>query len=222
MRNKDTAPLFYSFRRCPYAMRARLAITASQTKCQLREIILRNKPAEMLEISPKGTVPVLQLPDGRVIEESIEVMHYALSQSDPHKWLWQNAEEEDAIKTLIHHNDGAFKSALDRYKYTNRYEGVDHITEREKCRLFLQILQDHLAANGQLCARRETIADWAIMPFIRQCRIADPKWFDALALPNLHTWLNTMMDSGLFTSIMEKYPAWQTDDPVTYFPEIKP
>ncbi len=218
MSNFSSRPLLYSFRRCPYAMRARLAIAGAGFDCQLREIILRDKPAHMLEISPKGTVPVLQLPNGHVIEESIEIMQYVLEQSDPHQWLGQNEEEQQDIKGLIAHNDGDFKKALDRYKYTDRYEDAVHEDEQQKCLKTLTALNHRLGENIYLCADRQTLADWAIMPFIRQCRIANIAWFDAQELPHLHKWLKNALESALFLSVMTKYPQWQEGDDPTPFP----
>ncbi len=115
-------PILYSFRRCPYAMRARMAIAASGQTCALREVVLRNKPPEMIAVSPKGTVPVLVLPDERVIEESLEIMHWALGRNDPQGWLAPLNDDRDALDAMIAENDGPFKDALDRYKYPTRYE----------------------------------------------------------------------------------------------------
>ena len=117
----DKTPILYSFRRCPYAMRARLAIAVSGQTCALREVVLRNKPPEMIQASPKGTVPVMLLPNGHVLEESLEIMHWALNKSDPEGWLAPLNEASDHINTLISENDGSFKENLDRYKYPTRY-----------------------------------------------------------------------------------------------------
>ena len=203
-----SAPIFYSFRRCPYAMRARMALMASGQQVRLREVVLRDKPAEMLEASPKGTVPVLILEDGRVIDESLDVMNWALAQNDPGDWKTDSAAE------LIAEADGPFKKALDRYKYPSRYEdeGTDRLEQRAKGREFLAKLNDRLAAHDQLLGDQITQADIAIFPFVRQFANTDRAWFDAEPLPHLQRWLARHLDSQLFSTIMKKYPQWKSGD----------
>lgn len=202
-----TSPTFYSFRRCPYAMRARLALYASGQTVELREIVLRDKPAHMLEISPKGTVPVLLLPDGEVIDESIDIMHWALNQNDPEHWL--NKESQD----LITQNDAVFKLALDRYKYPNRFEDEDCTTAFDNAAIILQDLNARIDKNkGALCAPQNTLADYAIFPFIRQCANVDKDRFNALKLPHLQNWLTAHLESELFAAIMPKFNPWQDGD----------
>ncbi|WP_327194330.1 glutathione S-transferase [Novosphingobium mangrovi (ex Hu et al. 2023)] len=203
-------PVLYSFRRCPYAMRARLALRVAGIACELREVKLANKPDAMLEASPKGTVPVLVLPDGKVVEESLEVMHWALERSDPEGWL----ERGDA--QLIARNDGPFKHDLDRYKYPERH-GSDPEVHRQGALETLRDLDARIALSGQLCGDRRGLADMAIMPFIRQFAATDRAWFDAQDLPALRAWLDGHLASELFTSVMPKYTPWQPGDAPVWF-----
>lgn len=194
-------PVLYSFRRCPYAMRARLALSVSRTRCQLREVVLRAKPASMLAASPKGTVPVLVLPSGAVIEESLDIMRWALGQHDPENWL---SRDDPA---LVAENDGAFKQALDRYKYPERYD-VDPLIHRALGLTFLHRINARLADRGQLCGPVRGLADAAIMPFVRQFAAVDQAWFDEQSLSHLQAWLSDHLASELFDAIMIRLPSW--------------
>jgi glutathione S-transferase len=207
-------PILYSFRRCPYAMRARLALTVSGTPCELREVTLRAKPAAMLAASPKGTVPVLVLPSGAVIDESLDIMRWALATSDPEDWL----ERDDP--PLIAENDGAFKHALDRYKYPERY-AEDPREYREQGLAFLQRIDARLAAGGQLCGPVRGLADAAIMPFVRQFAAVDRLWFDAQPLPHLRAWLGEHLASALFDTIMTRRQPWTPGDPPIFLPDLQ-
>lgn len=193
--------LLYSFRRCPYAMRARLALAISGVPFELREVKLSAKPQAMLDASPKGTVPVLVLGDGTVIDQSLEIMRWALMRHDPEGWLARDDEE------LIGTNDGAFKQALDRYKYPQRYEqdGLDH---RALGLAFLGGLEQRLRETGQLCGDKRGLADAAIMPFVRQFAAVDPDWFAAQPLPHLQAWLAGHLASDLFQRIMIRAQPW--------------
>tara|TARA_R110002110_G_scaffold122424_2_gene298620 strand:- start:1821 stop:2483 length:663 start_codon:yes stop_codon:yes gene_type:complete len=213
-------PVLYSFRRCPYAMRARLAIAASGQTCALREVVLRNKPAEMLEASPKATVPVLVFPDGQVIEESDEIMEWALGVSDPDGWLFPALGTADEMKALIAANDGNFKHHLDRYKYPGRYENVDPLHHRSEGVAFLELLEARLSPAGFLFGDRFSMADAAIAPFVRQFAHVDKDWFDELDLPKVRNWLQGVLDSAIFATVMQKYPAWQTGDEEPLFPDV--
>lgn len=204
-------PILYSFRRCPYAMRARLAIQAAGIACELREIVLRDKAPEFLETSPKGTVPVVV--DGTVIEESHDVMLWALRQNDPEGWLEMPDAGYDLLDTVI----GPFKTALDRYKYQNRH-GSDIEEERTKASDFLNRLETQLGGKSFLFGDSPSIADMGILPFIRQFANTDRAWFDAQPWPNVIRWLNAFLASDRFAAIMGKYPQWQSGDPVTIFP----
>ncbi|SDM47761.1 glutathione S-transferase [Maricaulis salignorans] len=197
-------PVLYSFRRCPYAMRARLALAASETVVEHREVLLRGKPAEMLAASPKGTVPVLVLPDGQVVEESLDIMRWALGRHDPRGWLTAG----DAMFDLVAINDGPFKQALDRYKYPNRYDGEDALENRARGLEILTALEARLAGSAFLCGEAMSLADAAIFPFVRQFAHTDREWFARQALPHLQAWLAAHLASPLFTGVMQKYPVW--------------
>lgn len=212
-------PILYSFRRCPYAMRARLALAASGQRVELREVALRDKPAELLDASPKATVPVLVLPDGAVIEESLDVMRWALAISDPEGWWPDDPGERARIDTLIAVNDGAFKAALDRYKYPDRYAGetIDRSAQRAIAAAILSGHDERLA-SGWLVGGRPTLADVALLPFVRQFAHVDRDWFDAQPWPNLIGWLDRFLQSARFAAIMGKYRPWRPGDPATLFP----
>ncbi|MEM7689939.1 MAG: glutathione S-transferase [Pseudomonadota bacterium] len=211
-------PILYSFRRCPYAMRARMALWVAGITVELREVKLANKPPELLETSPKATVPVLALNDGTVLEESLSIMRWALEQSDPEGWL----AGDDAA--LIARNDGAFKRHLDRYKYPTRYPdeaGGDEETFRFDHRshglAFLESLNTRLADSKQLCGPARTLTDIALFPFIRQFANTDRDWFDAQGLPHLHLWLEAHLASDLFANVMPKFAPWKAGDAPTFF-----
>jgi len=201
-------PVLYSFRRCPYAMRARMALLVSETPVRLREVVLRDKPEAMVAASPKATVPVLVLSDGQVIDESLAIMHWALDRNDPQAW-WQGSEAETG---LIAEADGPFKHHLDRYKYPVRYENVDAIEHRTGGLAFLEKLDHLIQQSGQLMGERPSLADHAIFPFVRQFANHDRAWFDSLPLPALQKWLDDHLVSPLFAATMQKYPQWQSGD----------
>ncbi|WP_298089554.1 glutathione S-transferase [uncultured Sphingomonas sp.] len=194
-------PILYSFRRCPYAMRARLALAVSGVRYELREVRLSAKPDAMLAISPKGTVPVLRTADGAVIDQSLAIMRWALLLRDPDDWL---ARDDPA---LVASNDGSFKYHLDRYKYPDRH-GSDATKHRDLGLLFLRELEVRLAAAGLLAGIRMGIADAAIMPFVRQFAAVDREWFDTLTLPHLQAWLAAHLASDLFQRIMYRVAPW--------------
>jgi glutathione S-transferase len=212
-------PILYSFRRCPYAMRARLALVYANIQVELREVVLRDKPAELLELSPKATVPVLQLLDGEILEESIDIMLWALEQHDPDYWYQNRSPVQQAeMRMLIKQNDGEFKYYLDRYKYADRYPEHDKIYYRQQGEKFLKQLETSLSKTNYLFGDQISLADMAILPFIRQFAFADKDWFNQAPYPNIQRWLDEFLDSPLFQTIMPKFSAWQTDDPVTLFP----
>lgn len=203
-------PVLYSFRRCPYAMRARLALFVSATICEIREVKLSAKPDAMIEASLKATVPVLVLPDGRVIDESLDVMRWALGNRDPDGWL----DRDDA--ELVAANDGPFKRDLDRYKYPNRH-GSDPGEHRAAGLPHLQRLEARLAAHANLCGEEAGLADAAIFPFVRQFAETDRAWFDVQPLPHLHAWLGRHLASPLFEAIMVRRDPWQPGDAPVFF-----
>ncbi|MCP9917677.1 DUF952 domain-containing protein [Cyanobium sp. ATX 6F1] len=218
-------PILYSFRRCPYAIRARLAIEAAGLLVELRELELKAKPAEMLAASPKGTVPVLVLPTGEVIEESLAVMAWALGQHDPGDWRRAGdgpaaANERAQIAALIDANDGTFKVHLDRYKYAHRFAGADPLAHRQAT---LDILRDwnaRLELGGWLLGGRPSLADIALLPFVRQFRQADAGWFDRLPdLAPLHTWLGRFLASPELAVVMEREPPWAPGESPRLFPK---
>ncbi|MEL6370038.1 MAG: glutathione S-transferase [Pseudomonadota bacterium] len=211
----DALPILYSFRRCPYAMRGRMALAVSGQTVSLREVILKNKPAEMIGASAKGTVPVLVRADGVVIDESIDVMDWALNQHDPEGWLAPDLPKQ---KALIAENDGPFKHHLDRYKYATRYEGADALTHRVAGMAFLDQLSETLGDKANIFRDARALSDIAIFPFVRQFRIADPEWFDRHVPANLVAWLNRHMESDLFQSVMGKYAPWQSGEEGVIFP----
>lgn len=198
-------PILYSYRRCPYAMRARMAIWVANIQVEVREISLREKPAHLLQISPKGTVPVLQLPDGTVLEQSLDIMQWALVQSDPQGWL--NADPE-AVNALITINDGDFKKTLDRYKYPDRYPEHPQELYRQQGEQFLQRLEAALEQHDYLLGDKPSMADVAIFPFIRQFSAVDAEWFASSAYPKLRDWLEGWLQSPLFETVMQKYPTY--------------
>nr|WP_067296676.1 glutathione S-transferase [Marinobacterium profundum] len=216
-------PILYSFRRCPYAIRARLALARAGIRCELREVVLRDKPAQMLAISAKGTVPVLLVPadshypeGGQVIAESIDIMRWALGQQDPGCWL--SGTDAKAAAELISRNDGEFKWALDRYKYADRYPECSAAEYRAMAEPFLQTLEDGLQQGRGLLSPGYSLADAAIFPFIRQFALVDPVWFEASGYTALTLWLSDWLASDLFAGVMRKYPQWCLGDGVTLFP----
>jgi len=214
-KSKNNLPILYSFRRCPYAMRARLAIHISGQKCELREVLLRDKPPSMLEYSPKGTVPVLVLQDGNVIDESLDVIDWALNLNDPGDW--QRSKDTKKTKELIKINDGEFKYHLDRYKYSKRYDNEDPEFHRKKCLKFIESVNNELNNSKYIFDDNISYADIVVLPFIRQFRIADIEWFDSLPYDNLKKWLSSFLDSSLLNSIMKKYDLWQEGDSLIIF-----
>ena len=194
-------------------MRARLAILASGLTVELREIVLREKAPEFLASSPKGTVPVLVTPSA-VIEESLEVMLWALDRSDPESWLVM----PEAGLEWIARCDGPFKTALDHTKYAVRYPDLDPKRERGRAAEFLLDLNSQIANSDWIFGATRTLADMAIVPFIRQFANSDRSWFDAQPWPDLQRWLSRFLASNHFAGIMTKYPKWQAGDRPVIFP----
>ncbi|MAL00825.1 MAG: glutathione S-transferase [Alcaligenaceae bacterium] len=214
----DFLPILYSFRRCPYAMRARLAVAASGLSCQLREVVLRNKPQPMLDASPKGTVPVLVLPDNEVVDESFDIMLWALRQKDPGQWLRPEREDVETMMALIASCDQVFKYHLDRYKYPQRYEDTESAPHGQAGVAWLGQLETRLQSSRYLFGERPCLADTAIMPFVRQFARTDMGWFNAQPLTRVNAWLSAWLESPLFMQIMHKYKPWEEGDPPVVFP----
>lgn len=231
-------PVLYSFRRCPFAMRARLAIDIAQVQCELREVVLANKPAAMLQASPKGTVPILIDPQAGVIDQSLDIMLHVLTQSGCAAYL-PNPDPGHFTNAWVRTCDGAFKHHLDRYKYASRYrdmteaEGVDaprseaharrdepsrERDHREQASEFVALLERHLHTHRHLAGHCEGWADLAIAPFLRQFRLADAQWFDAQDWPNVHAWLDAFTSSDRFVRVMQKFAPWQQDTEGVLFP----
>jgi len=200
-----TLPILYSYRRCPYAMRARMALKYAGVNVEIREISLREKPAAMLHASPKGTVPVLVLEDGEVLEQSLDIMLWALHQRDSEFWLAANQSE---MLDFITENDGEFKFALDRYKYPERNPEYSIEYHRAQGEIFLNKLEARLRQTKFLFNNTITLADIAIFPFVRQFATVDSVWFEAAPYPALQAWLTSLITSCLFESIMQKQPTF--------------
>ena len=217
-RTTTTEPILYSFRRCPYAMRARMAIASSGQSCSLREVVLSKKPREMILISPKGTVPVIVLPEGDVIEESLQIMYWALEKNDPERWLKPLHTNPDGLDALIAENDGPFKHNLDQYKYSSHYTNSDPLYCRDQGLEFLEKLNLRLNKTKYLFGNEFSVADAAISPFVRQFANTDRKWFDTRKISQVHRWLKEILNSDRFLNVMYKYPAWESGGNEVVFP----
>jgi len=197
----ELPPILYSFRRCPYAMRARMALYVSAQQIELREVKLSDKPDAFLQASASASVPCLVTADG-AIDESLDIMIWALKRRDPEGWL----EMPDDGWAWIRRADGPFKSALDRTKYATRYPDSDPVQARAQAVAFLGDLDAQL--DGWLYARA-TLADHALLPFVRQFAFIDKPWFDAQPWPRLQAWLEAFLTSTAFAAIMSKQTPWQ-------------
>ncbi len=193
--------ILYSFRRCPYAIRARMALAYAGIQCELRELMLKDKPQSMLEYSPKGTVPVLITDKNQVIDESLDVMLWALQQNDPDNWL--NPQSHNLA--LINENDQNFKPLLDRYKYADRYPELTENQHQDLTLPFIESLDNRLNTTKYLINSQVSLADVALFPFIRQYAFVNKSWFDQLPYPDLKTWLHKFLDLNLFKQIMPKF-----------------
>ncbi|MBP5098875.1 glutathione S-transferase [Pseudomonas protegens] len=194
----------YSFRRCPYAMRARLALRYAGVPMRIVEVSLKAKPAEMLALSAKGTVPVLALED-RVIDESLEIMHWALAQHDPEDWrLTADPRAQAQMAALIAENDQVFKVHLNRYKYAERYPEAPMEHYRAQGEAFLARLDSLLQQRRYLLAAHPSLADMALLPFVRQFAHVDREWFAQTPYRSLQEWLQEQLESELFLAVMAK------------------
>jgi glutathione S-transferase len=211
-------PILYSFRRCPYAMRTRLAVVASNRQCELREVVLRDKPGALLRASPKATVPVLVDTDGVVIDESLDIMRWALQHNDPFNWLAPEGGSLADALALIAQNDGPFKQNLDRYKYPVRYGLTNGSAARDAAGPWLDHLNERIAASGFLLGSRASLADMAIAPFVRQFAMTDAQWFGGQPWAALQAWLQAFLDSHLFSQVMPKFKPWQEGTVGVRFP----
>lgn len=191
-------PVLYTFIRCPWAMRARLALNFMGIAYESREVDLKNKPAEFLQISPKGTVPVLVLPEGKVIDQSLDIMYWAMPQPETHY--------KNEVEQLIRINDEQFKYHINHYKYPTRYPEDQHPAEyyRAECEKILQPLEQRLSQHKFLLNQQETIADLALFPLIRQFSMVEPEWFATAPYQNIKKWLEAISSSEYFVAAMTK------------------
>lgn len=216
--SENSLPILYSFRRCPYAMRARLALLKSGIQVELREVALKDKPKELIQISPKATVPVLVTTTGKVIDESLDIMHWALAQHDPDNWFQHLTDTElSHAHAFINHNDTDFKYYLDRYKYADRYPQHTMQYYRGQAQQTLETLEQALQKHGCLIHARWSFADIAVLPFIRQFAGVDKTWFEEAPYPHIRQWLNTFISSDLFTTAMTTFSPWHSGQPPVLF-----
>jgi len=219
-------PILYSLRNCPYAMRARMAIFKSNQTVLLRDLVLSNKPEEMMQVSPKGTVPVLVLEDGTVIEESLDVMLWALHESDPKGLLHcqqrsQSASTEESFLSemlkLINDFDNEFKTRLEQYKCAKRYQEDNIVECRGACQQYLQQLEQRLSKHAFLMSDKESLADIALLPFIRQFARVERQWYLQSPYPRVRLWLNNYLQSPMFSKVMAKHPLWLDSQQEVFF-----
>ena len=202
-------PTLYSFRRCPYAIRARLAIAQSGVKVELREVVLKDKPAEMLSCSPKGTVPVLVLSNGRVIDESLDIMLWALKQNDPHNLLHtQDPLALERMLELIKLNDTQFKPVLEKYKFYARTKDMAQIYYQKACEEFIKQFEAKLTTHKYLMGDEKSLADYALLPFIRQFARVDKHWYLQSEYTHVRAWLNEFLHAPMFTKVMVKFDLY--------------
>lgn len=205
-------PIFYSFRRCPYAIRARMAIAYACVPVQLREVVLKRKPDEMLAVSPKGTVPVLLVSESQIFEQSLDIMHWALATCDDDEWLrCMKGDEACELARLVAETDGEFKRHLDCYKYADRHPDISVGESRRGGEVFLQELERRLKRHRYLFDDQLSFVDIAIFPFVRQFAHVDREWFYQSAYTALQAWLDAMLTSALFLKVMTKYPAYDRE-----------
>ena len=202
-------PILYSLRQCPYAMRARLGLLLAEQSVMLRDIAMTNIPEEMIEASPKGEVPVLVLDDGTVIDESIDIMRWALNKNDPQDLLYKNHPSLiEEIEIFINFNDNEFVDALKKYKASSRYHDDAEVKHRQQCEVFIKDIESRLSKHEYIFGDVPSLADYAILPFIRQFSRVDRKWYLQSPYPKLRNWLEGQYNNPLFSKAMKKYPQW--------------
>lgn len=202
-------PILYSLRQCPYAMRARIGLLQAKQPVILRDIVMKNIPKEMLDASPKGEVPVLVFEDSSVIDESLDIMIWALNQSDPSNLLYNRLPNTyQSILDLINRNDNEFVDALKKYKAASRYHDSEEINCRQQCEPFIVYLEQRLAKHDYIFGDTASLADYAVLPFIRQFSRVDRKWYLQAPYPNLRRWLERHYQNPMFSKAMKKYPQW--------------
>ena len=218
MPDTQTRPILYSFRRCPYAIRARLALLACGPQVELREVLLRDKAPEFLATSPTATVPCMRLPDDTVIDESLDIMIWASARNDPERLREPDLGGFDEMVDLIDRCEDDFKPHLDRYKYASRFQEADAMAERGTAATYLRELEGRLSDSDFLFGNGRSLADIGIAPFVRQFAHVDLDWFMTQDWPHVIRWLGDFKDSDAFKYVMVRYPRWQAGDPVTLFP----
>ncbi len=209
-------PVLYSFRRCPYCMRAHMGLKKSGLKIELREVDLKELPEELLKLSTDQTVPVLVLPGGIVIDESWDILKWALEQNDPDSWLGENKLFLTDAEMLVETNDFSFKNDLDHYKYADRHPEHSQEHYRQQCEEFIEELEDMLSENNFLLADQLTIADIAVFPFVRQFSLVDKTWFDQSGYTNVQQWLENLINTALFYNVFQKHSNWKKGDAPIY------
>ncbi len=205
-------PVFYSFRRCPYCIRAHMALKYCGLKIELREVDLKDYPEQALQISPKATVPVLQLSDGTVMDESWDIVKWALQQNDPDHWSGDSNSYLQDAEMLIETNDFSFKEDLDHYKYAERFPEHSEEYYRQACEEFIEELEAMLNENDYLLGKHLSLADIGVFPFVRQFSLVDKNWFQQSPYPKVHHWLNNLTRSALFESVFQKHAIWKQSD----------
>jgi len=217
--NKPSAlPVLYSLRNCPYAIRARMAIYVSGQAVQLRDIALSDKPAHMLQVSPKGTVPVLMLQNDKVLEQSLEIMMWAFGQSDPNNYLMSHCPNSRAeMLRLVDLFDTEFKLCLEKYRSAKRYHDESVLAHRLACEHYLQVLEQKLSQHPYLMSDNPSLADLAIVPFIRQLARVERQWYLQSPYPNIRAWLNGYLQSLMFSKVMTKYSLWLAEESLIVF-----
>jgi len=203
-------PILYSFRRCPYAIRTRMTLRYAQIKYELREVSLTNKPEAMINASAKATVPTMALPEGTVLDESIDIIYWALRSCDPDCWLPDQTDE--TAKYLLNENDAVFKQHLDHYKYADRFPDHPASFYRDQACEFLAVLERQLKKGPYLLKNHLSMVDVAVFPFVRQFAFVDKPWFDQAPYPAVQAWLQQSLDSDLFKGVMLKYAAWHENE----------
>jgi len=211
-----TTPILYSFRRCPYCMRAHMALKNAGIKIELREVELKNMPQQLLDLSPDATVPVLLLSDGEVMTESWDIVKWALSQHDPENWSGNDNEYFLDAEILIETNDYSFKLDLDHYKYADRHPEQTQEQYRIACETFIEELEDMLSDKRYLLADKISLADIGVFPFVRQFSLVDKDWFEQSDYPAVRNWLQQLIDTDLFQHVFQKHELWQANDSVIY------
>jgi len=223
MNKPSFLPVLYSLRNCPYAMRARMAIYVSGQAVLLRDIVLSDKPAHMLQVSPKGTVPVLVLQNGEVLDQSLEIMMWAFGQGDPSNYLMSDGPNTQAeMLSLIALFDTEFKLCLEHYRSAKRYHDESVLEHRLACEQYLQMLEQKLSQHLYLMSDNPSLADLAIVTFIRQLARVERQWYLQSPYPNIRKWLNGFLQGRMFSKVMTKYPLWLAAKPLIVFAADKP